>query len=418
PLRPAIMQLDQRTVPQADWLRAAVGEQELFELTGNRVAPGSYSAPLILWLKEHEPETFRDAHKFLVPSGFVVQHLTGRFSMDFSRASTTALFDIGRRAWSEHLLETTGIARDQLPDLYESWQVVGPVTAEAARLTGLREGTPVVAGCMDTVGAAVGSGAVVPNEPFAIMGTVARVSVALAEPKFDDRFLNCCHAVPGQWLAIAVMNGAGVSMRWFRDVFGQLEVAMSPELGTDPYDLLTQEAARAKPGAGGLIYLPYIAAERSPIWDPYARGVFFGLSVGHQRGDVIRSIMEGVALSVRHNLKIMEDRLCGPATRLNIGGGCSLSPLWDQIIADATRHTIVTLRAPETETLGAAILAGVGTGIYGDFAQARRRTLSRGQEFAWQPEVAPVYDDLYDIYSGLYQDLRPRFAEAAKRLNK
>ena len=171
PLRPAIMQLDQRTVPQADWLREAVGESNLFAVTGNRVAPGSYSAPIILWLKEHEPEIFRAAHKFLVPSGFIAHKLTGRFSMDYSRGSTTALFDIRRRAWSDALCETAGIPRDKLPDLYESWQVVGGVTAAAAHLTGLPEGTPVVAGCMDTVGAAVGSGAVLPGESFAILGT-------------------------------------------------------------------------------------------------------------------------------------------------------------------------------------------------------------------------------------------------------
>ena len=156
---------------------------------------------------------------------------------------------------------------------------MGGVTPAAAAATGLRAGTPVVAGCMDTVGAAVGSGAVVPNEPFAIMGTVARVSVAMAEPRFDDRFLNCCHAVPGQWLAIAVMNGAGVSLRWFRDVFGQPEVAEARVQGCDPYDLFTEQAATSVPGANGALYLPYLAAERSPIWDPYARGVLFGLSV-------------------------------------------------------------------------------------------------------------------------------------------
>ncbi|MCL5110404.1 MAG: FGGY family carbohydrate kinase [Chloroflexi bacterium] len=416
PLRPAIMQLDQRTVPQADWLRQAAGAEALFQTTGNRVAPGSYSAPLILWLKQHEPEVFRAAHKFLVPSGFVVHRLTGQYTMDYSRGSTTALFDVRERAWSSRLCELAGIPRAKLPDLYESWQVVGGVTPQAAAATGLAAGTPVVAGCMDTVGAAVGSGAVLPNEPFAIMGTVARVSVALAEPHFDDRFLNCCHAVPGQWLAIAVMNGAGVSLRWFRDVFGQPEVAAGRELGRDPYDLFTEQAAESPAGAKGLVYLPYLAAERSPIWDPYARGVFFGLSVAHHRGDIIRAMLEGVALSVRHNLQIMEESLCGPRERLRIGGGCARSALWTQIIADATAHSIVTLRASETETLGAAVLAGVGTGAYADFAEARQRTLHQEREFVPNPEYGPLYDDLFAVYLQLYQDLRPRFAEAAKRL--
>ncbi|MHB1133613.1 MAG: xylulokinase [Chloroflexota bacterium] len=415
PLRPAIMQLDQRTVPQADWLRKEAGAESLFQITGNRVAPGSYSAPIILWLKEHEPEVFAAAHKFLVPSGFVVQRLTGRFSMDYSRGSTTALFDIRGRTWSDDLCRLAGIPRQQLPDLYESSQVVGGVTAAAAAATGLRAGTPVVAGCMDTVGAAVGSGAVVPGEPFAIMGTVARVSVALAEPRFDDRFLNCCHAVSGQWLAIAVMNGAGVSLRWFRDVFGQTEVAEAQARGCDAYELFTEQAATSVPGANGVLYLPYLAAERSPIWDPYARGVLFGLSVAHQRGDILRALLEGVALSVRHNLHIMEEALSGRAERLNIGGGCARSDLWNQIIADATGRTIVRLRASETETLGAAILAGVGAGVYQGFGAVREHTLHFEREFVPNAANAALYDELFTLYRQLYEDLRPRFAAAAQR---
>ena len=416
PLRPALMQLDQRTVPQADWLREAAGAERLFAITGNRVAPGSFSAPHILWLKEHEPEVFRTAHKFLVPSGFIVHRLSGQASMDYSRGSTTALFDVKEHAWSDLLCQTVGVPRRQLPDLYESFHIVGGVTEEAARLTGLRSGTPVVAGCMDTVGAAVGSGVVQPGESFIIMGTVARIAVAVAEPRFDDRFLNTCHAVPGQWLALGVTNGAGISLRWFRDLFGQMEVALAREMDGDCYDLLTAEAATSRPGAAGLIYLPYIAAERSPIWDPYARGVFFGLSTAHRRGDVIRAMLEGVAFSMRDNLDIMKESFGAQIGRLRIGGGGARSPLWNQIIADVTGHTLVTLRASETETLGAAILAGVGTGVYADFLDARERTLGLAQEFAPRPERAALYDDTFRIYKQLYEDLRPRFAEAARLL--
>lgn len=414
PLRRAIMQLDQRTVPQADWLRETVGAERIFAITGNRVAPGSYSAPIILWLKEHEPETFARAAKFLVPSGFIAHRLTGRFSMDYSRGSTTALFDVRARAWSDDLLYAAGVPRDKLPDLFESAQVVGTVTARAAHETGLRAGTPVVAGCMDTVGAAVGSGAVLPNDSFAILGTVARAAIALDQPRFDDRFINCCHAVPGQWVALSVSNGAGVSLRWFRDNFGQMEASLGREMACDPYDLLTAQARQSPPGANGLIYLPYLAAERSPIWDPYARGVFFGVSVGHRRGDFIRAMMEGVALSLRHNLRIMVESLGARIDSLRAGGGCARSPLWDQIIADITGHTIVTMRAYETETLGTAILAGVGTGVYGSFAEAREQTLALEGEFTPDRSLAGLYDEVFSLYTGLYDDLRERFAQAAR----
>lgn len=414
PLRPAIMQLDQRTVEQADWLRNTVGEDRLFDLTGNRIAPGSFSAPLILWLKEHEPEVFRAAHKFLVPSGFIVHRLSGRFSMDYSRGSTTSLFDIRKRVWSDMLCEVAGVPREKLPDLYDSWQVLGEVTPEAAQQTGLRPGTPVVAGCMDTVGAAVGSGAVLPDESFAIVGTVARVGVAEDQPRFDDRLLNCCHAVPGQWLAFGVMNGAGISLRWFRDQFGHMEIALARETGTDHYDLLTEQAAKSPPGAQGLIYLPYIAAERSPIWDSNARGVIFGLTVAHRRCDVIRAMMEGVALSMHDNLLIMRDSMGAHIDEFRIGGGCARSPLWNQIIADVTGNTLLTMRASETETLGAAILAGVGTGVYASFDEARERTMSFERKFVPQPELAPIYGEVFRIYRQLYRDLQPRFAEAAR----
>lgn len=416
PLRPAIMQLDQRTVPQADWLREAVSAEQLFAVTGNRVAPGSYSAPIILWIKEHEPEVFRAVDKFLVPSGFIVQQLTGRPSMDYSRGATTSLFDINKRVWSQDLCQTAGVPLSKLPDLYESWQVVGGVTAEAARLTGLREGTPVVAGCMDTVGAAMGSGVVEPNESFAIMGTVARVAISVDKPKFDDRFINCCHAVPGQWISIAVMNGAGLSMRWFRDLFGQMEVALARELSADPYDLLVEQACNTEPGASGLMYLPYLAAERSPVWDPYARGVFFGLGVGHKRGHVVRAILEGVAMSLRHNIEIMRDSLGCEFDRLRIGGGCARSALWNQIIADVTGLTPVVMRAGETETLGTAVLAGIGTGAYSSYVDARERTLKLEKEYAPRAENAPLYDKMFALYTGLYESLQPRFLEAARLL--
>jgi xylulokinase len=292
--------------------------------------------------------------------------------------------------------------------------VVGEVTAGAARQTGLRAGTPVVAGCMDTVGAAVGSGILAPGESFIIMGTVARVAAVLDSPPADDRFLNCCYVTPDTWLAIAVMNGAGSSLRWFRDVCGQMEVAVARETGADPYDLLTAEAARSSPGAGGLLYLPYIAAERSPLWDPYVRGVFFGLSLSHRRGDLVRAMLEGVALSLRHNLEIMETDLKMRVEDLRIGGGGARSPLWCQVIADVLQKKLVSLRAQETETLGAAVLAGVGSGIYASFAEARDCTLVREREWPPDPEIARFYAELLSLYKGLYGDLHKRFVEMAR----
>ena len=413
-LRPAIMQLDQRTVPQAEELKAILDSKHLSPITGNRVAPGSFSAPLILWLRQHEPQVFRATHKFLVPSGFIVHRLTGKFSMDHSRASTTLLFDVRRRKWSPEICREAGIPVDKLPDLYEPWQVVGRVSREAALETGLLQGTPVVAGCMDTVGAAVGSGVLSPGASFIIMGTVARLVAVLGKPCFDDRFLNCCYAVPGTWLAIAATNAAGASLRWFRDKFGQMEVAVGHEAGLDPYDLLTAEAARSVPGARGLIYLPYLAAERSPIWDPYARGVLFGLTLSHERGDIIRALLEGVALSIRHNLEILEHEMGLSIELLRIGGAGSRSALWMQIIADVLGKPLITLRAQETETLGVAILAGIGSGLYNSFEQACQQTLAEDRKWFPRNEYRALYRELFSLYTTLYLDLKPRFEGLAR----
>jgi xylulokinase len=213
------------------------------------------------------------------------------------------------------------------------------------------------------------------------------------------------------------MNGAGASFRWFRDQFGQLEVALAHFLDRDPYELLTEEAEKSPPGASGLIYLPYLAAERSPIWDPFARGVLFGLTIAHRRGDVIRAILEGVAFSIHHNLSIAQETLDMDIDSVRIGGGVTRSPLWNQIIADVTGKRLVTLSCTETETLGAAILAGVGTGVYKDFQEATERTLKLDRQFTPQSRWTSLYRRMFRIYHQLYHDLRHRFQEAVQIQN-
>ena len=343
----------------------------MLEITGNRVAPGSYSAPIILWLKEHEPEVFAAAHKFLVPSGFIVHRLSGQFSMDYSRGSTTALFDIRKREWSEDLLRGRGPPREAARPL-ESAQVVGGVTpARRAHGPARRHAGGGRLHGHGRRGGGLGRGDA--QRSFAILGTVARVAVALDSRASTTALSTAATPRPA-------MGGPQREQRRGR-LAALVPRPLRPdggsrgrEMGSDPYDLLRPRPRRRRPGQR-LIYLPYIAAERSPIWDPYARGVFFGMSVGNKRGDFVRAMMEGVALSLRHNLTIMTERR-RPHRQPAAGGGCARSALWDQVIADVTGHTIVTMRASETETLGTAILAGVGTGVYASFAEARERTLA------------------------------------------
>ncbi|MCL4458290.1 MAG: FGGY family carbohydrate kinase [Chloroflexi bacterium] len=409
PLRPAIMLWDQRATSQVDWLTQNVGIELILGIAGNNIGPGTFSLPSILWIKEHEPEIFARTSKFLVPTGFIVHRLTGQFTIDFSRASTTLLFDIKNLCWSEQICQATGVPLAKLPSLYPSTDIVGTVTNATALDTGLLAGTPVIAGCMDTVSAALAMGAIESNQSFIIMGTAARLAACLSRPTFDHHFLNCVYAQPGLWLTIAAINGAGTSLRWFRDTFGQLECVLAREIGADPYDLLCQEAAQSSSGAHGVIYLPYIAAERSPIWDPYARGVFLGLALAHKRSDIIRAILEGVAYAVKHNLEIFESELGIRVPLLRIGGGGARSAIWRGIIGDVTNRQTVYCAVKDPETLGAAVLAGVGAGLYENLEDGVRQSVRTAEE-TWPSQAAQaIYAEGFELYKDIYKALKPYF---------
>ena len=254
PLRSAIMLWDQRALPEVDRIRQVLDADRVFTVCGNPVAPGAYSLPTILWLKHHDPEIFAAAHKLMVPGGYIVARLTGEFSIDYSRASTTLLFDIQKMQWHEPFLEALEIPTEKLPVPLASHAVAGQVTGEVALLTGLKAGTPVLAGCMDTLGASIGSGVMEPGECFVIMGTAARVSSPLGSAKFDNRFMNCTHALPDRWLSIGAINGVGSSLRWVRDTFGHSEQTVADFSGRDVYDILADQAIYSPPRQQGTYF--------------------------------------------------------------------------------------------------------------------------------------------------------------------
>lgn len=414
PLRSAIMLWDQRALPEVDRIRKQLGANKVFDITGNPVAPGAYSLPTILWLKHHEPDTFRSAHKLMVPGGYLVARLTGEFTIDYSRACTTLLFDIRQMQWHKPFLDTLGISEDKLPHPLPSHKIAGKVTASAAKLTGLKEGTPVIAGCMDTIGASIGSGIMQPGDCFVIMGTAARVASPLGEPSFDRRFMNCAHVLPQHWLSIGAINGVGSSLRWVRDTFGQTEQAESTVTGQDVYDILTAQANLAPPGSKGLLFLPYISGERTPIWNPYARGVFFGITLGHTRNDFFRSVLEGAAFAIRHVIELLETDIGLDIKELRIGGAAASSFVWNQIIADILGKKVVSLTSSHTEVLGAAVLAGVSMGVYPDFKAAIKKTVLLGRNFEPNLKAHEAYNRLFPMYKKLYSDVAHHFEELAK----
>lgn len=414
PLRSAIMLWDQRALPEVDRIRNTLDADTVFQIAGNPVAPGAYSLPTILWLKHHEPETFEAAHKLMVPGGYLVARLTGEFTVDYSRACTTLLFDIRRKKWHDPFLDTLEIPEEKLPRPEPCDAVVGEITAQAAELTGLKKGTPVIAGCMDTIGASIGSGVMKHGECFVIMGTAARVSGPLAEAKFDNRFMNCTYVNPDQWLYIGAINGVGSSLRWIRDTFGHMEQTVAACTGQDAYDLITAQAAQAPPGSKGLLFLPYISGERTPIWNPYARGVFFGVTLGHNRNDFLRSALEGASFAIKHVIEILETDSGLNINEIRIGGAAAASSVWNQIIADILGKSVVSMTSSHTEVLGAALLAGVSIGAYPDFPTALEKTIVVDKAFDPDQRASDAYNRLFPMYKTLYKEVEHHFEELAK----
>lgn len=405
PLINAIMQIDNRCLQEVSWVKDTIGEDEVFAVTGNRIAAGTFSAPNILWIKNNLPEVFKNTSKFLVPTGFIVYKLTGEFSMDYTRASTTLLFDIRDRQWSTDLCSKMEIPMDKLPDCYPSDVIIGKVKKEAAEMTDLMEGIPVAVGLMDTAAAAIGMGAIGVHDPFLIIGTVSRLSIGLKESIFDKRFLNVCYTSETPWMAMAPTNGGGISLKWFRDTFGEMETLTADNMGLSPYQLFDLKASRINAGSDGLIYLPYIAGERSPIWDSYAKGVFFGISPSHKKAHFIKAIMEGVAFATKHNLEILEKELGIQVKEIKIGGGGALSPLWIEIMAQILGKTIVKPRIVETETLGSAFTAGKAVGIFSKYNEVKKMVQIQS-EFKPKGEVTNLYDKYFQLYKTLYSHLK------------
>ena len=414
PIRPAIMLWDQRALPEVERIKEQLGAETVFSITGNPLAPGAYSLPTLLWLKHHEPDSYEAAHKLMVPGGYLVARLTGEFTIDHSRASTTLLFDIRRRRWHTPFLKGLDIDEAKLPRPVACDEVVGNVTAEAAKLTGLAPGTPVVGGCMDTIGASLGTGVLDEGQCFIVMGTAARVAGPVRTDRFDQRFMNCTHLSTDCYQYIGAINGVGSTLRWVRDNFGHQEQQEAERSGENVYDLITAQAAASPPGSKGLLFLPYLAGERTPIWDPYARGVFFGVTLGHNRGDFFNSVLEGAAFAIRHVVELLEQDMELTINDLHIGGAAASSRVWNQIIANMVNKRVVSLTQSHTEVLGAALLAGVGLGLYGDYREAVAKTVVTGAAFEPDYNAHQTYSKLFPMYKQLYQDTKHHFRQLVK----
>ena len=405
-LRPSLIWCDQRSQAQCDWITDQVGAERLIQLVSNPALTG-FSAPKILWVRDNEPGMFERAAHFLLPKDYIRLRLTGEFATDVSDASGTLLFDVTNRRWSQEMLGALELDSRLLPRAYESPEITGQIARETALVTGLKTGTPVVGGGGDQASSAVGNGIVLPGLTSATLGTSGVIFAFTETPTLDPqgRIHTFCHAVPGKWHVMGVTQGAGLSLRWFREHFGMSEAWLAKQTDVDPYDLLIAQATKVPPGSEGLLWLPYLMGERTPHLDARARGMWFGLTAAHTRGHLIRSILEGVAFSLRDSLEIFKE-LGIPVEQIRASGGGSRSFFWRQIQTDIYGKELVTLRTSEGSALGAALLAGVGAKIYSSVEESAREAIQIRERMA--PIAANVreYDRFYQIYRSLYPTVR------------
>ena len=415
-LRRAILWCDQRTGAQCEQITQLVGADRLIAVTANPALTG-FTASKILWVREHEPEIYARCAHILLPKDYLRYRLTGEFATEVSDASGMQLLDVPHRCWSEEILQKLDINPVLLAKVYESPEITGEVTKEAAADTSLRPGTPVVGGAGDNAAAAVGTGVVTEGNAFTTLGTSGVVYAHTDHPAIDPqgRVHTFCCAVPGSWHVMGVTQAAGLSLRWMRDEFCVIDSVMAKRMGVDPYELMGEEAARSPAGCQGLLFLPYLMGERAPHLDPKAKGVFFGLSGAHNRGDMIRAVMEGVGYSLRDCLGIIQD-LGVPVEEIRVSGGGARSPLWRQIQADMFHMPVHTTNSSEGPALGVALLAGVGAGLYASVPEACDAAVSCVASQALDAGSSRVYDAAYPIYQGLYPALKPSFDAVARTL--
>jgi len=404
-LRPAILWNDQRTQSQCDEIHQIIGREKFIQITGN-VALTGFTAPKILWVKENQADVYAKARHVLLPKDYIRYKLTGEYAMDKADGAGTVLFDLKSRDWSDEVLSALDISRVWMPQTFEGTQVTGSVTEEAASITGLKAGTPVMAGGGVQAASAVGVGAVEPGIVGLTLGTsgviFATTPSALIEP--EGRLHAFCHAVPGMWHFMGVMLSAAGSLQWYRDT-------LAPDTS---FDDLLKEAEEIPAGSEGLQFLPYLSGERTPHPDPSARGAFIGLTIRHSRGHMTRAVLEGVTFGLKDSFTLIQNAGMGAITQVRATGGGTKSALWRQILASVLEAELVTVNTTEGAAYGAALLAGVGVGAWMDVSSACKEIIKiTGTTQPNQQDASP-YHGAYSIYQNLYPVLKPTFDKMAE----
>ncbi len=400
-IRPSLIWCDQRSQAQVDFVNAKIGRENVLKYTANPVLTG-FTLPKLLWVRDNEPRNFDRVRKMLLPKDYVRFRLTGEFASEVSDASGTAVFDVVNRRWSYEMMDGLDLDRAILPKCYESSDITGSLTAEAAELTGLKAGTPVVGGGGDQAASAVGNGIVEEGIVSCTLGTSGVVFAHMAKVAYDPagRVHTFCHAVRDKWHVMGVTQGAGLSLQWFRN-------QLAP--GTD-YDALTAEAAQSPAGAQGLFWLPYLMGERTPHLDAMARGGWIGLTNRHTRADLVRALIEGVSYSQRDCLDIIEG-LGVTVNSVRASGGGARSAFWRGLLAEILNKRVVTLETQEGSAYGAALLALAGT-EYGSVPEVCRAAIHETESVSPAAD-AVFYGKAHRVYQSLYTALQPIYRQIA-----
>ncbi len=415
-LRKSIIWCDQRTEKEVEQMNELVGRDKLIEITANPALTG-WTAAKILWVKNNEPQIYEKCRHILLPKDYLRYVLTGEFATEVSDASGMQLLDVPNRCFSKEICDGLGIDMSMLAKVYESCEVTGKVTASAAKLTGLKEGTIVVGGAGDNAAAAIGTGVCADGKAFTTIGTSGVVFAHTSKISIDPkgRVHTCCAAVPGSWHVMGVTQGAGLSLKWFRDNFCGSEKETAKYMGVDEYYLMDNEAATVPVGANRLLYLPYLMGERTPHLDPNARGVFFGLSAMHTKKEMLRAVMEGVTYSLRDCVEVFREMNINVSDMMACGGGGS-SPLWRSMLADLYNCPVKTASSKEGPALGVALLASVGAGIYSSVPEACEAVVKTDKVQEPDTKNVPEYEKYYRLYTEIYPALKEQFRKLGAML--
>lgn len=413
PLRPSIIWADTRSAAQEEFMLRTVGAERGYQITGHRLS-ASYGAAKLLWIRDNEPEIYQRAYKMLNAKDYIVSRLTGRYVTDYSDASGTNLLDIQRKDWSDELLEAFCIPRELLPELHASADIVGTVTPAAAAQTGMLPGTPVVLGGGDGSCACVGAGVAQEGKTYHVLGSSSWISTASRRPVSDPamRTFNWIHLDPSLYTPCGTMQAAGLSFQWFRNTLCGEELLRGAQLGVSAYRLIDEAVGKSQPGAGGLLYLPYLLGERSPRWNLNARGAFVGLQARTTKADMARSVLEGVGYNLKVILDIFDEKY--PVDQVTVIGGGAKGRVWLQILSDIWQKPLAIPRYREEATsMGAAVCAGVGIKAFSGFEAAAE--LNPPEDLILpRPEYAERYRALYCIFNQAYEQLRSVYDSLAK----